>query len=84
MRLFDCYCHLKHQEHHKKGEKKSKNGRTEHILDNQNESKLTVLACFFSAAKFEEIYPPSLNDFLYDNDHNYPKKTVILRELDII
>ena len=52
IRLFDCYCHLKHQQNEKKGERKSKCGRVEHILDNQNEGKLTVLACFFSAAKF--------------------------------
>lgn len=65
----------------------NKKGEVVHILDNKYESQLTILTCFFSAAKYEEIYPPALNDFLFTGSSEKEKverKAVIAREVDII
>jgi hypothetical protein len=73
IRLFDYYCFKKYEESKKEGIR-NKKGEPLHILDCRKEAKLTATTCFFSASKFEEIYPPVLNDFLYyENDKDSDK-----------
>ena len=87
IRIFDYYCFKKYEESKKEG---IKNKRKEplHILDSRYETKLTATTCFFSASKYEEIYPPVLNDFLYYENDKYSDKVereaVIQREVEII
>ena len=64
IRLFDYYCEKKYEQAAREGLRNSR-GHTPHILDSKAESVLVATTCFFSAAKYNEIYPPLLNDFIY-------------------
>lgn len=87
IKLFDYYCHLKYQQSLSnpgkslEGNKRMSKAKTkgDHILDCRDESNLTATACFFSTAKFNEIYPPSLNDFIYFDEDKLNKQSVVLR-----
>ncbi len=43
-------------------------------------SKLQLVgtACMFIAAKYEEIYPPDVSEFVYITDDTYNKRQVLL------
>lgn len=44
-----------------------------------------MIACMFSAAKYEEIYPPGLSDFLYYfSGSDFTKQQVIRKEIDML
>ena len=58
-------------------------GEVKHILDSLYETKLTAIACFFSAAKFNEIYPPCLHDFNFEQEEFISGQAIIERELEI-
>lgn len=42
--------------------------------------QLVATACLFIAAKYEEIYPPSLNDFVYICADTYDQQEIIEME----
>ena len=42
--------------------------------------QLVGTAAMFIAAKFEEIYPPELGEFVYITDDTYSKKQVLRME----
>ena len=44
-------------------------------------SKLQLVgaACMFIAAKYEEIYPPDVSEFVYITDDTYNKRQVLVR-----
>lgn len=42
------------------------------------------VATLFLAAKYEEIYPPELRDFLAVSENKFTKKTVLQMEKDIL
>jgi hypothetical protein len=80
IRLFDLYCWRKLEQSRAEPSTKKK---VAHVLDNVRESKLSLTACFFSAAKYNEIYPPCLNDFIY-YDESIERSAVILREVEVV
>tara|TARA_B100000214_G_scaffold370174_2_gene344403 strand:+ start:4055 stop:4717 length:663 start_codon:yes stop_codon:yes gene_type:complete len=49
-------------------------------------SKLQLLGvtCLWIASKFNEIYPPELDDFADVTDNTYTKKEIILKEADVL
>ena len=87
IRLFDFYSFKVYEQNLLNGFRNN-DGDIVHILDSSYESKLSALTCFFMAAKYEEIYPPILNDFLYYEENNKIDKidrdAVLQREIDII
>jgi len=68
IRIFDLYCYKKNQGAKEAAELSKKNSKTLHTLDNSIEGKITAAACFFSAAKYNEVYPPSLSNFIYNQE----------------
>ena len=42
--------------------------------------QLVGTACLYVASKYEEIYPPFLNDFVYMTDHTYTKEQLLEME----
>ena len=53
-------------------------------MDNINEGRLTATACFFSASKFYEVYPPSLDSFIYYHQDCLTRQAVIQKEADVM
>lgn len=45
---------------------------------------MALIASIFSAAKYYEIYPPGLSDFIYYFGSNFTKQQVIRKEIDIL
>lgn len=39
-----------------------------------------MVVVFVSRSKYEEIYPPDVNEFVYITDHTYTKKQVLRME----
>lgn len=50
----------------------------------KNQLHLLGVATLFLAAKYEEIYPPELRDFLAVSENKFTKKTVLQMEKDIL
>ena len=46
--------------------------------------QLLGVTCMLIAAKYEEIYPPELRDFLAVSENKFTKKTVLQMEKDIL
>ena len=46
--------------------------------------QLAGVACMLMAAKFEEIYPPEVDDFVSWTDHTYNRSEIIHMESDIL
>lgn len=46
----------------------------------RNKLQLVGTACMFLAAKFEEIYPPELSEFVYVTDDTYSQKQILRME----
>ena len=83
IRLFDYYCEKKYEQAERQGLRNSR-GHTPHILENKSESILVATTCFFSAAKYNEIYPPLLNDFTYFESETLTNLAVVKKEIDVI
>lgn len=77
MRVFDYYCYTNMQSY----TKKSKSNRrlelqgcgTITYLENVDEGRLLLTACLYMSAKYNEIYPPNLNDIVYFGDEKFSK-----------
>ena len=83
IKIFDIYCWKKYGVALKEAQKPSSEF-ARHILDIPYEYKLTMTTCFFTASKYEEIYPPCLNDFVYYNEQFLTRKAVLEKEVDIL
>ena len=46
--------------------------------------QLLGTSCLFIAAKYEEIYPPDVNEFVYVTDDSYSKSQVLQMEMKIL
>jgi cyclin A len=46
--------------------------------------QLIGITCMFIAAKYEEIYPPTLDDFVFITDNTYKREMIISCERDIL
>eukprot|EP00029_Vermamoeba_vermiformis_P005330 TRINITY_DN1822_c0_g1_i1.p1 TRINITY_DN1822_c0_g1~~TRINITY_DN1822_c0_g1_i1.p1 ORF type:complete len:365 (-),score=48.71 TRINITY_DN1822_c0_g1_i1:134-1228(-) len=46
--------------------------------------QLVGITCMFIAAKYEEIYPPTLDDFVFITDNTYKREMIISCERDIL
>jgi len=46
--------------------------------------QLVGVACLLLASKYEEIYPPSVKDFVYISDNTYRKEEVFAMETDVL
>lgn len=46
--------------------------------------QLLGTACLFIASKYEEIYPPDVNEFVYITDESYGKSQVLKMEILIL
>ncbi|QQP39401.1 Cyclin A, partial [Caligus rogercresseyi] len=53
---------------------------TETLYLSRAKLQLVGTACMFIAAKYEEIYPPEVNEFTYITDDTYSKKQVLRME----
>jgi hypothetical protein len=84
IRIFDLYCHKQYQKIKETAETSSKSLELVHTLDNFREGKLTATTCFFSAAKFYEVYPPSLQNFIHGQEDCLTKHAVIEKELELM
>ena len=50
----------------------------------RSQLQLAGVACMLIAAKFEEIYPPEVDDFVSWTDHTYNRSEIIRMESDIL
>lgn len=50
----------------------------------RNQLQLVGVACMLIAAKYEEIYPPPVDDFVFITDSTYTREEVILMESRIL
>lgn len=50
------------------------------IVVNRNKLQLLGITCMLIAAKYEEIYPPTIDDFVYISDSTYTKQQVLNME----
>merc|ERR1719453_29103 len=63
-----------------------------HLLDRhlgvqvtaQRHLQLVGVSCLFIAAKFEEVYPPQIKDFVYVTDKAYSKEDILQMEVCIL
>ena len=46
--------------------------------------QLLGTSCLFIASKYEEIYPPDVNEFVYITDETYDKAQVLKMEMLIL
>lgn len=46
--------------------------------------QLVGITCMLVAAKYEEIYPPSVEDFVYISDNAYTRENVISEEVKLL
>jgi len=46
--------------------------------------QLVGIACMFTAAKYEEIYPPECNDFVHISASTYSRETIIAMEAAVL
>lgn len=53
-------------------------------LDNKDEANLALIACLFTCSKYNEVYPPCVNDFSYISNDKFSKQEIIKKELDIL
>ena len=53
-------------------------------MEKKENGELILLTCSFTAAKYHEIYPPSLNDFLFIFNDRFQKLQVLLKEVEIL
>jgi len=54
------------------------------VLVERNQLQLVGITSLMIAAKYEEIYPPPIGDFVYITDNAYSKSELILKELEIL
>ena len=50
----------------------------------RGELQLVGITCMLVAAKYEEIYPPSVDDFVYISDNAYAREQVIKQEVIVL
>lgn len=50
----------------------------------RGELQLAGVAAMWVAAKYEEIYPPSVDDFCYITDHTYTRAQLVAAESDLL
>lgn len=50
----------------------------------RNKLQLVGITCLMIAAKYEEIYPPPIGDFVYITDNAYRKQEILSIELEIL
>jgi hypothetical protein len=43
-----------------------------------------MIACTFSCSKYNEIYPPSLHDYIYIFNDKFERSSVIMKEIEIV
>lgn len=53
-------------------------------MEKKENGELILLTCSFTAAKYHEIYPPSLNDFIFIFNDRFRKHQVVLKEVEIL
>lgn len=51
---------------------------------NKEEAQLVGIAAFLIATKYEEIYPPSVKDFIHLSDYKYTKEQILTMEKNIL
>ena len=57
---------------------------TEHEQVVRKNFQLLGVTCLLIAAKYEEIYPPYIKDFIYVTDQAYTKEQIIEMELKVL
>eukprot|EP01121_Diplochlamys_sp_Union-15-3_P005588 TRINITY_DN15918_c0_g1_i1.p1 TRINITY_DN15918_c0_g1~~TRINITY_DN15918_c0_g1_i1.p1 ORF type:complete len:237 (-),score=27.28 TRINITY_DN15918_c0_g1_i1:4-714(-) len=50
----------------------------------RNKLQLVSIAAMLIAAKYEEIYPPEINDFIYISDKAFTRDNILSMEIDIL
>lgn len=54
------------------------------VFVERNQLQLVGITSLMIAAKYEEIYPPPIGDFVYITDNAYSKKELLSKELEIL
>ena len=57
---------------------------TQHNQIPRKNYQLVGVTCLMIAAKYEEIYPPSVSNFSYITDNTYSKEQIIEIEIEIL
>lgn len=53
-------------------------------MENRENSDLIMLTCSYTAAKYNEIYPPSLSDFIFIFNDYFQKIQVVIKEVEVL
>jgi len=57
---------------------------TEREQVSRKEFQLLGVTCLLIAAKYEEIYPPYIKDFIYVTDSAYTREQILEKELKVL
>jgi hypothetical protein len=71
--LKKCEVNKKQESCKVKGQKCGKVTKTL-VLENKNQAKPILMTCLYLAAKYNEIYPPGIHDFLYYFESAFTKE----------